>query len=146
MEKLCDILFRIQHSRNSPSIVIHGDNLKKYIGDKTVDIEPRIDSEVYVQPPQLRDFTNSRLSRVSENVMSDNMESSDIHVQYRNRTNSSDNLLPSDEHNSERVSVHDEQENAQSLTGYEAAGGEYYENENERSQRSWEQNSRSRRK
>ena len=33
IEKLCDVLFRIKHSANSPSVVIHGDNLKRYHGD-----------------------------------------------------------------------------------------------------------------
>ena len=26
--KLCDVLFRIKHSDSSPSVIIHGDNLK----------------------------------------------------------------------------------------------------------------------
>ena len=35
-EKLCDILFRIKHSDSCPSGIMHGDNLKKYFGPKTI--------------------------------------------------------------------------------------------------------------
>ena len=33
-EKLCDVLFRLKHSADSPSVVIHGDNMKLYHGEQ----------------------------------------------------------------------------------------------------------------
>ena len=39
IEKLCDVLFRLKHSANSPSVVIHGDNLKRYHGDRQLDFQ-----------------------------------------------------------------------------------------------------------
>ena len=39
IEKLRDVLFRIKHSANSPSVVIHGDNLKRYHGDRQLDFQ-----------------------------------------------------------------------------------------------------------
>ena len=36
IEKLFDVLFRLKNSANSPSFVIHGDNLKRYHGKQTV--------------------------------------------------------------------------------------------------------------
>ncbi|VDI65716.1 Hypothetical predicted protein [Mytilus galloprovincialis] len=35
-EKLTDVLFRIKHSKNSPAIIIHADNLKPYRGETSV--------------------------------------------------------------------------------------------------------------
>ena len=36
INKLSDVLFEIKHSNKLPSVVVHGDNLKIYHGDKTI--------------------------------------------------------------------------------------------------------------
>lgn len=55
-EKLCDVLFRIKHSDSSSSVIIHGDNLKKYYGPKTITL--RADRHVHniVEQPNLQAF------------------------------------------------------------------------------------------
>ena len=30
-EKICDVLFKLQHAHNSPPVVVHGDNIKPYV-------------------------------------------------------------------------------------------------------------------
>ncbi|MCG8109893.1 MAG: hypothetical protein JAZ10_03920, partial [Candidatus Thiodiazotropha endolucinida] len=36
-ERLCDVLFKIQHAQNSPPVVVHGDNIKPYNGTEKLD-------------------------------------------------------------------------------------------------------------
>ena len=50
-EKHCDVLFRIKHSDSSPSVIIHGDNLKIYNGPQTIIL--RTDRQVQTVIKQL---------------------------------------------------------------------------------------------
>lgn len=60
--KICDVLFRIQNSRNLPSVIIHGDNLKKYFGEKTVDLQPaRVLQQGVVLQPRLQEFVRNHV-------------------------------------------------------------------------------------
>ena len=34
-EKICDVLFKLQHAQNSPHVDVHGDNIKPYVGPET---------------------------------------------------------------------------------------------------------------
>ena len=64
-QKLCDVLFRIQNARNTPSVVIHGDNLKKYYGEKLVDLDLEHTGQATVQVPELQEFTQQHISPAS---------------------------------------------------------------------------------
>ena len=57
--KLCDVLFRIKHSANSPSVVIHGDNLKPYHGNRQLDFQVPNIGESEVRFPDIRGFTTA---------------------------------------------------------------------------------------
>ena len=60
MDKLCDVLFKIKHVENSPSVVIPGDNLKIYFGDKIISLESNQDTSQNnseVQCPEIQNFT-----------------------------------------------------------------------------------------
>ena len=68
IEKLCDVLFRLKHSANSPSVVIHGDNLKRYNGDRQLDFQVPQVVERAVRFPDITGFTgtNSRSDQECE--------------------------------------------------------------------------------
>lgn len=67
VEKLCDVLFRIKHSATSPSVVIHGDNLKRYHGDRQLNFQvPRVE-EREVQFPDLTEFAGENSSNDQQN-------------------------------------------------------------------------------
>ena len=82
IEKLCDVLFRLKHSANSPSVVIHGDNLKRYHGDRQLDFQVPQVVERAVRFPDITGFTgtNSRSDQECEGYNQNergSMESSD---------------------------------------------------------------------
>ena len=55
-EKLCDILFRIKHSDSSSSVIMHGDNLKKYHGPKTIILQNDDQLQRQADQPDLHTF------------------------------------------------------------------------------------------
>ena len=55
-EKLCDVLFRIRHSDSSPSVIIHGDNLKRYHGPKTIVLRTDTHVQTVIKQPDLQSF------------------------------------------------------------------------------------------
>lgn len=50
IEKLSDILFRIKFSKNSVPVIVHGDNLKPYLGQRVID---------WFEPPNAESTGNS---------------------------------------------------------------------------------------
>ena len=82
IEKLYDVLIRLKHSANSPSVVIHGDNLKRYHGDRQLDFQVPQVVERAVRFPDITRFTgtNSRSDQECEGYNQNergSMESSD---------------------------------------------------------------------
>ena len=55
-EKLCDVLFRIRHSDSSPSVIIHGDNLKRYHGPKIIVLRTDTHVQTVIKQPDLQSF------------------------------------------------------------------------------------------
>jgi len=70
VEKLCDVLFRIQQSPTLPSVVIHGDNIKRYTGNREVHLDTgRHDAgaaAVVVNQHNLRGFRNEFTRKQNE--------------------------------------------------------------------------------
>ena len=62
VEKLCDVLFRVKHSPDSPSVVIHGDNMKHYHGNNTA-------QETETRFPNIRDFVNEQTGKIANCVV-----------------------------------------------------------------------------
>ncbi|CAG2249674.1 unnamed protein product [Mytilus edulis] len=56
IEKLTDVLFKIKHSKNSPNVVVHADNLKKYTGVKSVSWFKPEKTILHAQPPLINYF------------------------------------------------------------------------------------------
>ena len=52
------MLFRIKHSDSSPSVIIHGDNLKKYNGSKTIILRTDVQVQTVIKQPNLRSFVH----------------------------------------------------------------------------------------
>ena len=82
-EKLCDILFRIKHSDSSPSLIMHGDNLKKYHGPKTIILRNDDQIQRQADQPDLHTFlqvdtqrTVSYVCRVD--IMADDVIKDDV--------------------------------------------------------------------
>ncbi|CAC5398973.1 unnamed protein product [Mytilus coruscus] len=70
-KKLRDVLYRIQHAKISPSVVVHGDNLKPYRGSKKLKWfkQGAINENVTVSFPDLDNFLQSEDSeKDSENA------------------------------------------------------------------------------
>ena len=69
VERLTDVLFKIKHSKNSPVVVIHADNLKPYYGKNSIDwCKPQkttLDGEL----PNIEYFKNMEINK---NRKSDN--------------------------------------------------------------------------
>ncbi|MCG7878552.1 MAG: hypothetical protein N0C90_19805 [Candidatus Thiodiazotropha endolucinida] len=63
-EKLCDVLFRIKHSEHFPSVIIHGDNLKKYCGPKTIVLKTDERTRSEADQPNLQSFVQACTQRV----------------------------------------------------------------------------------
>ena len=57
VEKLCDVLLRVKHS---PSVVIHGDNMKHYHGDNKLNFQVLPAQETETRFPNIRDFVNEQ--------------------------------------------------------------------------------------
>ena len=57
-ENLCDVLFKIKHSDSSSSVIIHGDNLKKYNGPKTIILRADRQVQYVIKQPNLRCFVH----------------------------------------------------------------------------------------
>ena len=71
INKLSDVLYRIQHAKNSPPVVVHGDNLKPYRGSKKLKWFKQgvINENVTVSFPDLDNFLQSEDSeKDSENA------------------------------------------------------------------------------
>ena len=66
-EKICDVLFKLQHAENSPPVVVHGDNIKPYNGTEKLDwfqsCEQTIETVVF---PCLRHYRCKSLETTSE--------------------------------------------------------------------------------
>ena len=61
-EKLSDVVFKIKHSKNSPTVIIHGDNLKPYKGNKTAKwFKGSTVSKTPVTLPSLHEFSEANL-------------------------------------------------------------------------------------
>ena len=62
IEKLCDVLFRVNHSAISLSVVIHRDNLKRDHGDRQLDFQVPQVVQRPVRFPDITEFsgTNQR--------------------------------------------------------------------------------------
>ncbi|CAG2205912.1 unnamed protein product [Mytilus edulis] len=71
IEKLTDVLFKIKHSKNSPNVVVHADNLKKYKGVKSVSWFKPEKTILHAQPPLINYFDSEhelRNNGASENT------------------------------------------------------------------------------
>ncbi|CAG2199673.1 unnamed protein product [Mytilus edulis] len=71
IEKLTDVLFKIRHSKNSPNVVVHADNLKKYKGVKSVSWFKPEKTILHAQPPLINYFDSEhelRSNGASENT------------------------------------------------------------------------------
>ncbi|VDH95024.1 Hypothetical predicted protein [Mytilus galloprovincialis] len=64
IEKLTDVLFKIKHSKNSPNVVVHADNLKKYTGVKSVSWFKPEKTILHAQPPLINYFDSEHELRV----------------------------------------------------------------------------------
>ena len=60
VEKLCDVSFRVKHSPDSPSVVIHGDNMKHYHGDNKLNFQVLPAQETETRFPNIRDFVKEQ--------------------------------------------------------------------------------------
>lgn len=65
-EKLCDIIFRIKHSSTSPDVVIHSDNLKRYYGDKHVDVETGSQQVMLPNMPNIQEIVSQNNNSISK--------------------------------------------------------------------------------
>lgn len=76
VEKLSDILFRIQCKQKNPSIVIHGDNLKPYKGNKKLNWFKNVQAQSG-QPelPNLQEFPEHTDRRTAENMVKNELPS-----------------------------------------------------------------------
>ena len=70
-EKFCDVLFRLKHSAYSPSVVIHGDNLKHYHGKQMLDFQVPSIQENEIQFPNNTEFAGFRADGTQQHVCSD---------------------------------------------------------------------------
>ena len=74
IDKLCDVLFRVKHSPDSPSVVIHGDNMKHYLGDKKLYFQVLPAQETETQFPNIRDFVNEQTGEDRQLCSSESVE------------------------------------------------------------------------
>ncbi|CAC5386202.1 unnamed protein product [Mytilus coruscus] len=60
VDKKSDIIFKIQHSKNSTAVIIHGDNLKPYRGNKTAKwFRKNNEERISVEIPDLPEFLST---------------------------------------------------------------------------------------
>ena len=73
-EKLCDVLFRLKHSADSPSVVIHGDNMKLYHGEQKLYIQVPPTQVTDIRFPDITEFTNVQTNECLQCMHNDQRE------------------------------------------------------------------------
>jgi len=72
IEKLNEVIFKIQHSQNSSPVIIHGDNLKTYRGDKKLKWFKPNDENLTIEFPDISEFQDA--DGQEKTVQDDNQE------------------------------------------------------------------------
>lgn len=75
-EKLSDVLYRIQHEKNAPSVVIHADNIKPYRGSVKINWFKVSQNPKEAEEPKLQYFEedNVCVNEAAENTLSGEKE------------------------------------------------------------------------
>ena len=69
-------VFRLKHSADSPSVVIHGDNMKLYHGEKKLDIQVPPTQVTDIRFPDITEFTIVQTNEGLQCMHSDQREES----------------------------------------------------------------------
>jgi len=91
IDKLSDVIFKIQHSKKSAPVIIHGDNLKSYTGKKTAKWFNFPNNErIPIILPDLADFSDVQGTKASADgeIYMREGESTDMHETGKRRKSS----------------------------------------------------------